>query len=83
LKSKENLKKRQKYDPRKAIQEAKKVEGKEPKENKSAFPEGLINKQPEPPKSSQEVSDVEQPQLKRKAYKPPVQIEEESKSGPD
>lgn len=43
---KENLKKRQKYDPRKAIEEAKKKEenkGDESKPNaKSAFPDGML-----------------------------------------
>ncbi len=45
----QNLKKRQKYDPRKAIEEAKKqqeAEQSQPKEQKSAFPEGLLNTNP-------------------------------------
>lgn len=37
-----NLKKRQKYDPRKAIEEAKKGAVKEEKEYKSSFPEGML-----------------------------------------
>jgi hypothetical protein len=43
-KNTENLKKRQKYDPRKAIEEAKKKqeEGNADEAPKSSFPEGLL-----------------------------------------
>jgi hypothetical protein len=45
-KVKENLKKRQKYDPRKAVEAAKRGQQKEEKEHKSAFPEGMFAKTP-------------------------------------
>lgn len=76
-KSKENLKKRQKYDPRKAIQEAKKAEV---KEAKSAFPEGLLNKQSADTsiKSKHDDTTMEAPRRK-----PVIEHEEESKLGLD
>jgi len=71
------LKKRQKYDPRKAIQEAKKTEV---KEAKSAFPEGLLNKQSADTTLKSKHDDTTMEAPKRK---PVIEHEEESKYGGD
>lgn len=62
------MKKRQKYDPRKAIEEAKKGAVKEEKEYKSAFPEGMLPaKAPTTPRDNGKANLKEEQALKTTA----------------